>query len=94
MRLEAYSVFDKAVGAFLPPIFVRSRGEVLRTFDAACNDGSHQFARNVSDYTLFFLGYFNDSAGEFEIDGQGPIKVVSALEVRKTISGSPGIAEQ
>lgn len=93
MKLEAYSVFDKAVGAYLPPVFVRSRGEVLRTFDAAVNTAEHQFARNREDYVLMFIGLFDDANGQFEYDGTGPQKVVSALEVFAPRSGSPGIAE-
>lgn len=79
MGLEAYSVYDKAVGAFLPPVFVRSRGEMIRSFTDAVNSKEHQFNRHCSDYTLYFLGMFDDDSGM--IESADPVRVVSALEV-------------
>ena len=78
-KLEVYAVRDQAVGAFLPPIFVRSRGECMRIFSTTVNDAKHDFNRYASDYTLFFLGTYDDSAGVFET--QPPVRVVSANEV-------------
>lgn len=79
MISEMYSVFDGAVRAFLPPFFVRSRGEALRSFTEACNDGKHQFAKHSADYTMFFLGGFDDSSGTFDCPAT-PVRVVAAQE--------------
>lgn len=80
MIYKAYSVFDKAVGAFLPVFFVRSRGEALRSFSQAANDGQHQFAKNMGDYTLYEVGAFDDTTGLLE--SKDPERVASALEVQ------------
>lgn len=81
MKLMAFSVFDKAVGCFLPPVFVRSKGEMLRNFTAACNSAEHQFHKHASDYTLFLLGEFEDASGVFA--PVEPTRVIGALEVRE-----------
>lgn len=80
MILEVYSVFDDAAKAFLPPFHARSKGEALRNFSAAANDAGHQFNKFSKDYTLFNLGYFDDSSGmmqPFEV----PSRVIGAYEV-------------
>lgn len=66
MKLEVYSVFDAAVGAYLPPLFMRARSEAVRSFQDACRDNSHQFARNAKDYSLVHLGFWDDNSGQFE----------------------------
>jgi hypothetical protein len=80
MKMGVYSVFDKATGAFLPPFFVRSKGEAIRSFSEACSNDGHQFAKHMLDYTLFDLGSFDDNSGV--IAGTEPVRVISALEVR------------
>lgn len=78
MRLMIYTVYDKAVNAYLPPFFSRARGEALRTFTDAVNDAKHQFNKHASDYVLVHLGEYDDSSGLF--DCGEPARVVSALE--------------
>ena len=78
MRLHVYAVYDKAVSAFLPPFYARSRGEALRGFTAACNDTKHQFALHPDDYVLYSLGEFDDESGFHS--ASEPQRVVSARE--------------
>lgn len=79
MILEVYSVFDKAVGAYLQPFYCRSSGEAMRSFSEACNKEDNQFNRHASDYYLVRLGQWDDAAGIF-ITGD-PTRVISANEV-------------
>lgn len=79
MIYEVYSVMDKAVKAFLPPIFTRTRGEVMRSFAATVNEAGNQMHKYSSDYTLYFLGSFDDNSGIFT--STDPQRVVSANEV-------------
>lgn len=78
MRLQVFSVRDNAVGAFLPPFYVRARGEAVRSFMEAVGDPQHQFAKNPDDYVMYFLGEFDDNAGMF-IGGE-PTRIIGALE--------------
>lgn len=79
MIMLAFAVHDKAVGAFLPLFFARSKGEAIRSFSTAVTQQDHQFAKNSGDYTLYHLGEFDDGNGHFE--AVDPQRVLSALEV-------------
>lgn len=79
MMLQVFSVFDNASKAFLPPFFVRSKGEAIRSFTDAVSDPQHQFAKHAADYILFELGSFNDSDGMFA--GVTPTRVLLGVEV-------------
>jgi hypothetical protein len=80
MILHVFSVYDKAVGAHLPPFYARSKGEALRSFSDACNDSKHQFYQHGLDYVLVFLGEFNDVGGIFSC-GE-PVRILSATECK------------
>lgn len=79
MKMEAYSVFDKAVNAFMAPFFCRSRGEALRSFISAVNDEKGPFALNLPDYTLYYIGLWDDASGSLTSPDR-PDKVLSAPE--------------
>lgn len=79
MKLHVYSVFDKAVGAYLQPFYARSQGEALRSFSEAANNGTSNFAKYPLDFTLVRLGEFDDNSGVFLTND--PVRVVSAAEV-------------
>lgn len=61
--LIAVAVLDQKVGAFSPPMFVRSRGEGIRSFLDACGDPKTSLHSHPEDYQLFVLGSFEDSTG-------------------------------
>lgn len=79
MQLFVFSVYDKAVSAFMPPFFARAKGEAIRMFTEACRDQGKPFGKNASDYTLYELGGFDDVSGVFVTND--PQRVLSALEV-------------
>lgn len=79
MQLHVFSVFDKAVKAFMTPFFARSKGEAIRSFMEACNDEKHTFYRHAADYVLFYHGDWDDGSGMFA-QPRDPERVVSALE--------------
>lgn len=81
MILQCYSVHDKAVGAFLQPFYMRSRGEAIRSFMDAVNAENSQFARNAGDYELYQCGEWEDGTGIFS--SHPPERVISALECIK-----------
>lgn len=89
MITMVFSVHDKAVGAFLPPFFTRSKMEAMRSFAEACCDEKHQFFRHASDYTLYHLGEFDDSSGLFAV--RDPVRVLSAIECAVEMPPPDGI---
>lgn len=83
MQLYVFSVFDKAVGAYLQPFYARSKGEALRSFTEACSDDKSPFSKHGTDYVLMFHGVFDDGSGLFST--VEPERLLSANEA---VSGS------
>ncbi|QCQ84766.1 nonstructural protein [Blackfly microvirus SF02] len=79
MKLLIFSVFDKAVGAFLQPFYCRSKGEAIRSFTEVVNDPKREFGRYSSDYSLMYHGEFDDSSGMFA--SGDTVRVIGAHEV-------------
>ena len=79
MILEIYAVHDAAVGCFNQPLFFRSRGEAVRSFQGAVADENSQFARHAKDYSLWFVGTYDDSLASFEAPSK-PDRVCGALD--------------
>ena len=78
MKLNVFSVYDKAVGAYLQPFFARSKGEAVRSFTDAANSNDHNFHRHSMDYVLMYLGEFDDISSVF-ICGE-PVRILAAHE--------------
>lgn len=87
MIMQVFSVLDKAVGAYLPPVFARSRGEMLRSFSQAVNTPDHQFAKHSVDYTLFQIGTWDDNSGMFQ--PMEPQRILGAIEVLEEAGNFP-----
>lgn len=88
----AYSVYDSAANAYLPPFFIHSEKMAMRSFQDAVNDQSHQFNKHPEDYILHRIGTFDDVTGQ--LDPCIPVKVMSALEATGTAEITPFKAEQ
>ncbi len=67
MKLLAFSVYDAAAEAYLPPMFLETKGMCIRSFADAVNEEGHAFGRHAADYTLFHIGWFDSLSGELEM---------------------------
>lgn len=79
MILKMFTVFDSKVGAYLPPMFLRSTGEAIRSFSSAVQDSSHQFCKHAEDYTLFEVGAWDDVKCQFVLK-ETPVSLGLAVE--------------
>lgn len=79
MQLTMFAVFDRQVGAYLQPFFMRAQGEALRAFTASVNDPSTGFFKNPEDYSLCELGSFDDNTGV--MTAHAPVCVAQAASV-------------
>lgn len=78
--LQVFAVFDSAVGAYMPPFTMKSKGEALRSFMSASQDSDHNFFKYAPDYTLFHLGSYDEASGQFTQDSP-PVSLGTALEL-------------
>lgn len=77
--LKMFTVYDSKVGAYLNPIFLRSKGEAVRIFQETVNSKDHMIAKNPEDYTLFELGSWDENTSKFVLNST-PISIGLALE--------------
>lgn len=70
MITKAFAVMDVKAQAFLAPFFFLHTGQAQRAFGDAVRDPNHAFSRNPGDYTLFYLGTFDDTTGVLESGSQ------------------------
>jgi len=62
MILKMFTVYDSKAEAYLPPFFMRSTGEAIRSWTQAINDQNSTFSKHPADFTLFMVGEFDDNA--------------------------------
>jgi len=80
MKLQVYAVYDAAVGCYMQPFFLRSKGEALRSFMDAVSDRKTQFSIHPEDFSLFQVGEYEEATGTL-IPSLTPVKIVAALDV-------------
>lgn len=67
MKLGVYSVYDSKAEAYLQPFYMQSEGQAIRSFGEVANNKEHSIGKYPEDFTLFHLGYFDDSTCDFEL---------------------------
>lgn len=61
-----FSVHDSKAQAYLPPFYMRNKGEALRAFETTVKDTNTQFNKYPQDYTLVELGTFDENTATIE----------------------------
>lgn len=85
MILKVFAVFDAAIGAYMPPFFMQSRGQAIRSFtDMARTQGSpsqpNLIENHPHDFRLFELGDYNDATAGFDMY-DSPVSLGGAHEL-------------
>lgn len=65
MILRAYSIFDAKGVQFHSPWFQHTDGMAVRVFQDLANDMGGLIGRHPKDYSLWFVGTWDDSNGQF-----------------------------
>jgi len=60
MVKKIYTIYDEKSEAYLQPFFLDTNGQAVRAVVDCLSDPNHNFARHTSDYTLFYIGEFDD----------------------------------
>lgn len=80
MKVEIFTIYDEKAKAYVQPYFAINRGVAVRMFANEVNRDGSQMRASAEDFTLFFVGSFDDANGTFVISS--PELVVTALQVR------------
>lgn len=78
MRLNVYSVFDVAAGAYARPFFLQSDAAAIRTFCDVALNPEDAIGAHPEDYSLFRVGHWDDQKGK--LVGESPECLSTALE--------------
>lgn len=68
MKIIVAAVMDRQMNAYSAPTFWPTEGTVMRKFQEDANDLNSPIYKHSNDYSLWRLGYFEDSTGEFTND--------------------------
>ena len=81
MILKIFTVYDSKAEAYFRPFYEQSKGSAIRAFTDTCNDVEHTFFRHSEDYTLFYLGEYDDNNASFKL-APAPEAIGNALEFK------------
>lgn len=87
MLFTVFSIYDSAIATWLPPIYSRNKGEMLRNFSDAVQDTSSNLAKHPGDYSLFELGTFDDDKCVFSLL-KAPVRLCIAIDFVKAKEGA------
>lgn len=65
--MKIFSIHDSKAEAYLPPFYCRAEGEAIRNFQTAINTQDHAFNAHAADYTLFYLGDWDETSATFSL---------------------------
>lgn len=77
-----FCVYDVKAEVFGMPIFQRTKGEALRTFETEVNRPESMLNKHPEDYSLFLVGTYNQETGE--LVAQVPLSLGLAMEYART----------
>jgi len=64
VKLNVYSIFDSAAGAYVTPFFMHSDGLAIRVFQSNINGKDQsQMSMYPDQFTLYKIGVFDDTEG-------------------------------
>lgn len=79
MMHSLFTVYDSKAAAYLPPFTSQNEGTAVRSIMATLRNSEHPFALNPEDFTLFYLGDFDDQTGLYSV--HAPRAVANMLEL-------------
>lgn len=62
--MKVFSVFDAKANAYLQPFVMKAKPVALRAFEDLVNDPTCAFSKHPMDYTLFYVGDWDQIAGQ------------------------------
>lgn len=88
MKTKIFTVYDSKAQSYLPPFYMQSTGQAMRTFEDECNNKESLFNKHPSDFTLFEIGSFDDQTALIEIY-EAKTSLATAIECIKQMEFDP-----
>ncbi len=88
MLVKLYCVHDSKAKAYLQPFCSPNDATAIRTFETAISREDHDFNLHAEDYSLWYLGTFDQEKAHLVAD---PINCIAqAHEIRAFLDAPPG----
>jgi len=84
MKQEILSAYDSKAAVFCTPFFAPLVAIALRAFAGAVNKPGSTIYDHPEDFTLYHMGEFEDSTGEFTMKKQ-PVPLAVAASLKKHV---------
>lgn len=81
MIMSVFSVVDGKTGIYSHPFYDVTRGSAVRAFQDTVRTKDHPFNRHPEDYTLVFIGTYDDNTGRIVSEVPEVIATASNLIV-------------
>jgi len=65
MEIKSYAIYDSKTKTFDRPMFMLTNGQAIRGWETVCNDEKSDYYKYPDDFTLFEIGSYDDSKGNF-----------------------------
>jgi len=94
MKKLMFACYDKKTKIFGLPFYSIRREQALRDFQYASNDPQTEICRHAVDFSLFYLGTFDDEAGTIEpvvpehVADAFVLKAYAQLEIDQQVEAS------
>jgi hypothetical protein len=82
MKLNIYSIYDKAAEAFITPFFMQNDGLAIRAFQDNVNaEDENNISKHPEQFTLYKIGEYDDKAGVIAAQEQ-PSMLARGIELK------------
>lgn len=92
MKTMLFSVYDSKTSAYMAPFFMLTKPAAIRAITDAVNSPDHAFYKHAADYSLFFLGSFDDVNASFDLPAS-PIHLCGLHELQIAHTIQPVLAD-
>ncbi len=82
MKQKMFTVLDTKAMAYLPPFFLPNEAVAKRVFGDMATDQTHQFGKHPEDFSMYYLGEFEDMTSVVEIDKKAPVLIETGLMIK------------
>lgn len=80
MEMLLFTVYDVITDTYSFPFSAKNKTDATRSFRVAANDPKTSIGQNPQDYSLYYLGTYNDENASFTQD-KAPELVVRATSI-------------
>lgn len=82
MKKNLYSIYDSKANYFGNPFTSVNHATAIRTFSQACEDPNSELNRHSIDFSLFFIGTYDDEVGVVHSENHINLGLASAFSGR------------